>query len=131
MHSLNKALVKDYFSRLTNVIRVDHDGGIVFDDLLPTIKTPNLGAYSPRSMRLRLGVKEDHALADTTAPFPPLLSHFSKDYLEGTALASFDQLNRDTLAMNAFNVDFGIAALIVWAEENLLSGLELALNYDT
>ena len=48
--------------------------------------------------------------------------------MEGTALARFHQLNRDTFAMNAFDIDLGVATLVVRPEENFLTGLELALN---
>jgi len=43
-------------------------------------------------------------------------------------LPSFHELNRHSLAVDALNVNLGVAAVIIWAKENLLPGLKLPLD---
>jgi len=56
IHIFEEPLVKDYFGRLPNVVRVNHDRGVVLNDLLSPIETPNFSAESPRPMRLGLSI---------------------------------------------------------------------------
>ena len=44
-------------------------------------------------------------------------------------MPSFHELNRHSLAVDALNVNLGVAAVIIWAKEDLLAGLKLPLYH--
>lgn len=56
IHIFEESLIKDYFGRLSNMIRVNNDRGVVLNDLLSPIEPPNFSAESPRPMRLGLSI---------------------------------------------------------------------------
>ena len=44
-------------------------------------------------------------------------------------MPGLDKLNGHSLAVNALNVNLGVAAVIIWSKEDLLAGLELPLDH--